>query len=336
MRRPWFYGRNKALWFGALCGIVIGASLLSYGLWEPGRVITDGNHDRGMNGIWLAHGWLGDDEWFARTGRDPKVFRNRDNVRNLASRLTNAGITDLFPHLCPCEQEGLIPPVNDAQTKLFLSETETFRVMPWVGGVLGKQAFPDLPSWRNNFISSIVALLKTYPDFAGVHLNIEPLPSGNRNFVKLLKDLRAALPDDKILSVAAYPPPTLWHPFSAVHWDRTYFTEISSLCDQMVVMMYDTSLRFEKVYRHLISSWTAEVLAWAGNTEVLVGLPTYGQESGYHLPWVENLKNGLMGLHGGLSGYRTLPGQYRGISLYSEWEMDQEEWTYLRTHYVRP
>src|SRR5438034_2866009 len=37
-----------AVWFGYL-------------LWSPGLDIRDGRHDRGRNGIWLGHGWLGGD-----------------------------------------------------------------------------------------------------------------------------------------------------------------------------------------------------------------------------------------------------------------------------------
>ncbi|MEX0776537.1 MAG: hypothetical protein WD042_12605 [Phycisphaeraceae bacterium] len=36
------------------------AALPAYMLWQPGQVVTDGRHDRGTNGIWLSHAWLGD------------------------------------------------------------------------------------------------------------------------------------------------------------------------------------------------------------------------------------------------------------------------------------
>lgn len=37
---------------------------LAYLLWTPGKVVRDGRFDLGTNGVWLQHGWLGDDEWF--------------------------------------------------------------------------------------------------------------------------------------------------------------------------------------------------------------------------------------------------------------------------------
>ena len=36
--------------------------------WSPGLDVRDGRHDLGTNGMWLQHGWLASDEWFARNG----------------------------------------------------------------------------------------------------------------------------------------------------------------------------------------------------------------------------------------------------------------------------
>ena len=34
-------------------------------------VVSDGSHDVKTNGIWLQHGWLGDDKWFQRHKKKP-------------------------------------------------------------------------------------------------------------------------------------------------------------------------------------------------------------------------------------------------------------------------
>jgi spore germination protein YaaH len=198
----------------------------------------------------------------------------------------------------------------------------------------------DLESaaWRAGFCRSARKLLDDYPGLAGVHVNIEPCPSGNAGFLRLLEELRAALPKGKILSVAAYPPPTVWHRFPEVHWEEPYFREVAARADQLAVMMYDTSLRKQKPYRHLMAGWTREVLAWSGGTKVLLGLPAYDDAgSGYHHPDVENLRNALLGVHGGLgaSAAADLPANYQGVALYSEWEMDEAEWAWYRGHFLR-
>jgi D-methionine transport system ATP-binding protein len=62
------------------------------------------------------------------------------------------------------------------------------------------------------------------------------MPSGDSDFLKLLDAIRAVLPKGKLLSIAAYPPPTRWHPFPEVHWEQNYFREVAKRCDQVAVM----------------------------------------------------------------------------------------------------
>ena len=310
-----------------------------YVLWTPGLNVKDGRYDLHHNGIWIQHGWLGDDEWFARNQKQERIPFFRDSIRiwELASQLRKHHITDVFPHLCPTLKNGRIPSVDNQQTELFLKKFEGFRVMPWVGGVLNKHIFPGDSRWRRNFRESILDLLRTHPKFYGVHINIEPWPSGNQDIVTLLEEVRKILPKGKILSVAAFPPPTFWQPTKGTHWDKAYFRRIAELANQMVVMMYDTSIKYKKFYQHLMASWTKKILDWTQGTAVLLGVPSYKDEGvGYHNPDVENLSNSLRGIYAGLSSFKKIPSNYQGISLYCEWEMDESEWQYLRKHFLKP
>ena len=138
----------------------------------------------------------------------------------------------------------------------------------------------------------------------------------------------------KVLSIAAYPPPTIWHPISSVHWDEDYYRQVSQRADQLVVMMYDTAIRFEKVYEYIMAKWTSEVLDWSEGADVLLGLPTYQDDwAWYHDPEVENLENALLGVNAGLNNLSVLPDNYQGIALYSEWEMDDDKWEILSNHF---
>jgi hypothetical protein len=171
-----------------------------------------------------------------------------------------------------------------------------------------------------------MTLLADHPRLAGVQINIEPMPSGDPGFLALLQELRAALPEGRILSVAAYPPPTRWHRFPDVHWEEDYFRKVASRCDQVAVMMYDTAIRIPKLYESVMAKWTREVLAWSGETEVLLGAPGYEDaDSGYHDPAAENLKHALRGIHAGLAKSGP-PDNYAGVAIYSEWEMDARKW----------
>lgn len=311
---------------------------VGWGVWSPGETVTDGRHDRGRNGIWLQHGWLGDDAWFTRNNKADQLqrFRSPEHITALATLLRTNGITDVFPHLCPCSINGELAGHDAAQVERFLDGFEGFRVIPWIGGVLGVQARLHKSDWRQAFVASAKSLLTEHPRLAGVQLNIEPLPSGNADFLKLLDELRTALPAGKMLSVAAYPPPTRWQPVPDVHWEEPYFREIASRCDQLAVMMYDTSLRSGKLYQQLMSSWTQEVLTWSGNTPVLLGIPAYEDAgTGYHDPATENVQNSLRGLHAGLTTFAELPRNYQGAALYSEWELDAIEWKTWRREFLR-
>jgi hypothetical protein len=307
-------------------------------LWNPGALVGDGSHDRGENGIWLAHGWIGADAWFTRYRKEGEFskYRGVEAVRGLRTRLRTHGIRDLYPHLAPTTDEGGLLPVDPVQLELFLDEFDRERVMPWVGGVWGKQAFPEVAAWRKRFATDIGTLMRDHPRLAGIHVNIEPCRSGSPNFLKLLDDVRAQLPEGKLLSVAAYPPPTGWQPIEDIHWDQSYTRKVAARSDQLAVMMYDTALKDRRFYEELMAKWTVQILDWTPDTEVLLGLAAYEDSGvGYHYADVENVETGLAGVHAGLLELGRMPTNYRGVALYSGWEMDDAEWALLRDRFLR-
>jgi len=322
--------------------VVYGAILatpLGWALWPRGKDLYDGRHDRGENGLWLQHGWLGDNGWFAETGKTLEqrtLMRSPERVAELASLLDRHGIRDVFPHLCPANPDGSVMPVDAKATERFLDALPGRRVMPWIGGILDVHVHPSKPQWRKKFVASAAALCAEHARLAGVHVNVEPCPSGDAGFLDLLSELRAALPSEAVLSVAAYPPPTFLHPFEDVHWDEAYYRRVARLADQMVPMMYDTSLRTRMLYRRIMAEWTREVLAWSEGTPALLGLPAYDDaDTGYHDPEIENLVEGLAGVHEALASHDALPDAYRGVAIYSDWEMDESEWATLRDGFLK-
>ena len=96
------------------------------------------------NGIWIQHGWLGDDSWFQQNAVDESTFRDGRRIRELADRLTRHGVNYVFPHLCPCDPAGIISSVDPVQTERFLDHFEHLSVMPWIGRVLDVHCHPDL------------------------------------------------------------------------------------------------------------------------------------------------------------------------------------------------
>jgi hypothetical protein len=314
--------------------ILLTTLIVAYLLWSPGESVTDGRHDRGRNAVWLSHGWLGADSWFERHDRDSAAFRDSMAVARLAWQLQRHHVTDAYPHLAPTTAAGHLPPHDPLQTERFLDQTPDLRVLPWVGGVLGEHVFLGSPSWRRTFTADVARLLEDHPRMAGIHLNVEPLPSGSDAYLALLEELRQALPPDKLLSVAAYPPPLIWQPGLDVHWNRAYYQKVAHHADQIVVMMYDTALPLRKPYVSFVARWTADVLIWLPETDVLLGLPAYEDLALYHWPWAETLHSGLRGAHAGLERFEQPPDSYQGIAIYSHWTMSEPEWTLLDRHFV--
>lgn len=310
---------------------------LGWLLWNPGTELRDGTHDRRENGLWLAHGWLGGDDWFRKYGKEAEkpAYRSPGALAGLADRLVRHGISDVFPHLCPADGRGGLPAVDPAAVERFLDALPGIRVWPWVGGTLDI-ADPEDRKWREGFVGNVRALLLSHPRLAGVQLNIEPLPDGSAGYLQLLDQLKAALPEGRRLSVAAYPPPTRWQPSMEVHWSRDYFREVARRCDHLAVMTYDTGIRFPKFYRKLMRDWTREILAWPEGRPVLIGIPAYEDaDTTYHKPEVENLRHALAGLHAGLQSFPSLPDSYRGIAVYCDWEMDEAKWAELAERFGR-
>ena len=303
--------------------IILGVPALCYWVWQPGS--CEPLPEYANNAIWLGHGWLGDDSWFIRNKRNKDDFRNVEKISALFKKLSDNKISTVYPHLCPAELNGKIAPYDSRQVERFLDLAEQYniKVIPWIGGVFEESARPADEKWRKNFVASVDDLLKKHPRLAGVQVNIEPMPSGNTDFLTLLKELHTVT-QSKILSVAAYPPPTKWHQFPDVHWELTYIRQIAQNCDQLAVMMYDTAIPLEKFYIRLMTDWTNQLTAAVRSSgcELLLGIPAYEDANvGYHHPQVENINSALQGISAS-----SRKNESNGIAIYCEWEMNADKW----------
>jgi len=178
----------------AALAVILGIPALGYLFWQPGNDAP--LPEFANNAIWIGHGWLGDDEWFIRNGRDPAKFRSEAKISELLRKLADHRIRTVYPHLCPARFDGRIAAYDDAQVERFLdlAEKHGIKVIPWLGGVLDGSARPDDENWRRNFIASAGELLTKHPRLAGVQINIEPLPSGDADLLRLLDEMRPVLP----------------------------------------------------------------------------------------------------------------------------------------------
>lgn len=314
--------------------------MVAHWRWQPGLIVRDGRDDLGRNALWLGHGWLGADDWFAGDKPNEKArFRSPQNIEKLAQLCRENGVRDLYPHLTPTQATGAVAAADDAQIERFLDNTPGLRVLPWIGGRMGKHIAPNDKIKTARFVASVGELMRLHPRLAGVHLNVEPWKSDDAGMLKLLDNLRTAVGPGKILSVSGYPPRDGFSPFKLT-WSRNYYREVANRCDQIAPMFYDTSIHDAKLYQWTYARWTKTVLNWTrdSNVEIVFGMPTYGAAGPatgpvYHDPRVETLPNALAGLHRGLSEYDELPRNYAGAAIYCEWETDAAEWEIWRREF---
>lgn len=324
MKKEFFekLGKSALRITGALA-IIISIPALCYWIWQPGS----GNSlpEYSNNAIWIGHGWLGGDSWFERNQRNRNDFRTIEKISALFKKLSDNKISTVYPHLCPSQLSGRIARYDSAQVERFLDVAAEYnvKVIPWLGGVLDESARPSNEKWRKNFVASVDELLKKHPRLAGIQINIEPMPSDEAGFITLLEELRPVT-QGKILSVAAYPPPTRWHQYPDVHWELEFIRRVAARCDQMAAMMYDTAIPLEKFYTKLMTEWTDQLAdaVRSGKCELLLGIPAYEDAGvGYHHPRVENITSALQGISAA-GGSKDA----NGIAIYCEWEMDEAKW----------
>lgn len=311
--------------------LLLGVPLLAYLVWSPGVDTTNGRFNRAHNGVWASRGWIANPVWFDGKGRRADQFSEVE-LAKLSARLQTHGVSYVYPHLCPAAANGHLPEYDAARLEALIAALPGTAVLPWIGGVLGDGCRPGDEDWRRAFCAEVRRLQERHTHIAGVHLNIEPLPDGHPGYLLLLEDLKSVLGKDRILSLAAYPPPTRWHPYPEVHWSESYYREVCRRADQIVPMMYDTSVRLEKVYVHLMETWTHEILDWSEGAEVVLGVPAY-EEAGvwYHNPRVERLGNALAGINAALEARAKRAAKLpAGLSLYADWTTSEEEWQQFR------
>jgi len=167
--------------------------------------------------------------------------------------------------------------------------------------------------------------------FQGVQWDYEACPDNDRSFLMLLRQTGAALPPGAILSVAA--PVLMPPPLGPLGWSERYFGEVSSNCDQITVMCYDTGAVLPRAYVWLVGQQvihvTHAVAASNPACRVLFGLPTYRDGTLSHSPHAENLAMGLRGVQDGLASGKANLGVFSGIAPFADYTTDEQELSLL-------
>jgi len=283
------------------------------------------NQDR--NAVWLEHRWL-------------ERHHPEAEIEAVLVQLEGHGIEYVFPHLIPFNAAGRLPIHSRDQMRRFLEVARRvaprMKVLPWVGGLrvgyrrarTGTVDLADLGQ-RQRIVAECRGLLDE--GFDGIHVNIEPVDSGNVEFLALLLALRTAVGPDHTLSLSAIRPGPLSLPMARnFFWTPDYYARVAAVADQIVVMAYDTALPTPSLYRRYVAyaagAVTGTFVSSRSRARVLLGIPTYDETGLMHRAGVETPENALLGIVAGLRGLGG-GGTFEGVALYAEWTTDSTEWS---------
>ncbi|MEU0651263.1 glycosyl hydrolase family 18 protein [Streptomyces albogriseolus] len=298
---------------------------------------ADGTHTRGRDAMWLGHAWV--------DGRKKDA-----DVTALARRLKDTGVRDLYVHTGPLEHDGTLPESLYPRARWFIDavhrELPGVRVQAFLGDVLANGGPEGLElsdaAARAEVVRSAGQVLDT--GYEGVHLDLEPLHSGDENYLDLLDDLRELTRErDAQLSVAAHQIDPLPHLHSvaglvADHpkwWSQKFFGQVARRVDQIAVMSYDTARLFESTYGGYVAQQTSLALeVTPPTTHLLMGLPFYYENNPGHWGHAETVAAAVRGARLGLS--RTDPDrELFGLAPYIDFAASETNWKEFEDGWVR-
>ncbi|GAA1352411.1 hypothetical protein [Streptomyces beijiangensis] len=289
----------------------------------------DGTRTRGRDAIWLGHAWI--------DGRKTEA-----DVDAFAARIRGTGIRDLYVHAGPLEHNGTLPASSYPKAKWLIDAVHRkipgVRIQAWLGDELATER-PDgmrltEASTRGAIVTSTRQILDT--GFDGAHFDLEPLHSGDRNYLSLLDTLHALTRSRGVqLSVAAHQIDALpgLHSvagFLTGHpkwWSQEFFGQVARRVDQIAVMSYDTAMPVQSLYGGYVAQQTTLALeVTPKDVDLLMGLPFYHEDKWGHTASAETAAAAIRGTRLALG--RADRGRERfGVALYVDFAATESDWT---------
>lgn len=297
--------------------ILLWSFLIGFSSNQPGKFFN-----KQHNAIWIGHEWVDENKSDAE-------------VQELVLNLEKHQIDTVFVHAGPFNEDGNIDPQTYPYATNFIEVAKKFApqisFQAWLGQLRNKLPL-EKEEVRHN-IAKQTMILTQLVGFDGIHFDVEPVWDDDKDFIKVLKESRDIVPDDKIISVALaeFIPGSLIWMLEKVHKFENYNSEINyenvaRYADQVVIMAYDTGINKGWLYRWLVKEQTIWLTRLLEGKELFVGIPAYDEIKEGFNPEVENIENGLAGIISGLNNFRSKEGNFAGVAIYSYWEMDGREW----------
>ena len=194
-------------------------------------------------------------------------------------------------------------------------------------------------------IADFSRLLVDQLGFDGVVLDVKPMFSGNDDFIRLIRRIRAAVGVEKKIAVAAtadltphdlrlqsipsIAPGTMWSP--------NFKQRVLVSADEVILLMYQSYRQDTLDYVNWIAYHVESyVNLLETSTEILVSIPNYGGASNAHNPAIETMANALDGVN---KGMRRLQEEQRplvtGIAIFSDEQLSEADWNVFREQWLQ-
>ena len=309
--------------------IALTVIFLIYQFWPPNASRLP---DSMGQAVWLGVTWVND-------------LHTDDEITELATILRDNRVDTVYAYTSYLKDEGFNPTYDHASAFIerFHTAAPGISVLAWIGiPTYSGDPYQQQGAYRlgnadiRGQIADFAAFAVADLGFDGVHLNAEPVPSGDAGWLMLLGEVRTLLPDDAYLSVAAHPlrltqsVTSVPYPPQSYHWQADYMRQVAILVDEVTLMAYDSGLFFPRDYRHWLAYQTqtfADTTA-KSDARIMIGLPSTDEFTFSHQTHVEYLQNALAGLQMGLDNVSS--SAIDGIALYAYWDTSATEWALLK------
>ncbi len=217
---------------------------------RPGTHYPGSYFNRGHNAAWLGVEW----------SMEPHMAAE---VEALAADLQRRQIDTIFVYVSYLKPTGSFNPTYDHAHEFVTALKQAapqIEVQAWLG--VPVKAPPGAPLASGYIDLNDATIQQTIVDFSrsavadwdfdGVHLDPEPIGSDDQALLKLLRDMRSTLGENKHLSIAipARLPvvgevPLLSH----LVWSKAYYAAVASEVDSVAAMTYDSAMPTAFLYR---------------------------------------------------------------------------------------
>ncbi len=260
-------------------------------------------------------------------------------VEHLARDMTSYKIRYLYSFTTYVKPDGFSQTYNHAAefVREFKKHNTQVRLIARAGvplkrqGLFGIDGSVDLADTsERDMITTFVAELMDDAKFDGVHLDVETVLDGNKDYLLFLDEIARKLHPEHTISVAGESwKPSGIPPSRADHrWGPEYYREVAKRVDQISSMTYDSQIIESFAYQRWMSEQIVGVSKSISglDTELLIGFSISREETFTHRPAVENIDNALSGICKGVAGLTRHDHPVSGAAMYASWEATDSDW----------